>query len=126
MNGSASRPCSATMNGTLCAIRAATKATSRDRRSSLATTTLHFADLAAERAAASFGRRSRASAPLPVSASTKLGDDRERFGLGEALNSGALRIDAKAEALLSLRRNPQYATTRSMFKGHTTVCLWSG
>ena len=31
------------MNGTFCAIRPATKATSRDRRSSLATTTLHFA-----------------------------------------------------------------------------------
>jgi len=34
MNGSASRPNSATMNGTRCAIRPATKATSRESRSS--------------------------------------------------------------------------------------------
>ena len=34
MNGSASRPSSATMNGTHCAIRPATNGTSRDSRSS--------------------------------------------------------------------------------------------
>jgi len=37
---------------------------------SLATATLHFAAFAAASAAASCGRLSRASAPLPVSAST--------------------------------------------------------
>jgi hypothetical protein len=47
MNGSASRPSSATMKGTRWAIRPATKATSGERRSSLATTTLHFAAFAA-------------------------------------------------------------------------------
>ena len=69
MNGSASRPSSATMNGTRCTIRPATNATSRERRSSFETTTEHLFARAALRAAASFGRRSRASAPLPVSAS---------------------------------------------------------
>jgi hypothetical protein len=52
MNGSASRPSSATMNGTRWAIRPTTKATSRESRSSLATTTLHFAAFAALKAAA--------------------------------------------------------------------------
>jgi hypothetical protein len=70
MKGSASRPNSATMNGTRWAIRPATKATSRDNRSSLATTTLHFLLFAAARAAASCGRLSSASAPLPLSNST--------------------------------------------------------
>jgi hypothetical protein len=51
INGSASRPSSATMKGTRCAIRPATKATSRESRSSLATTTLHFAVFAAAKAA---------------------------------------------------------------------------
>jgi hypothetical protein len=70
MKGSASRPSSATMNGTRCAISPATKATSRDRRSSLETRTQHLAAFAWARAAASCGRRSIASAPSPVSAST--------------------------------------------------------
>jgi hypothetical protein len=56
--------------GTRWAIKPATKATSRESRSNLATTTGHFFTRAAFRAAASWGRRSRASAPLPVSAST--------------------------------------------------------
>ena len=43
MNGSASDPSSATMNGTRWAIRPAMNATSRERRSSLATSTGHFA-----------------------------------------------------------------------------------
>src|SRR5258707_14541031 len=70
MKGSASAPSSATMKGTRRAIRPATKATSRDRRSSLATTTLHFAAFAAASAAASWGRLSKASAPFPGLAST--------------------------------------------------------
>jgi len=52
------------------AMRLAMKATSRESLSSLATTTGHFARRARSRAAASFGRRSRASWPLPVSIST--------------------------------------------------------
>src|SRR5271165_1771825 len=70
MNGSASAPSSATMNGTRCAIRPEMNATSRDRRHSLATTTAALPLRACASAAASFGRRSRASAPLPVSTST--------------------------------------------------------
>jgi hypothetical protein len=58
------------MKGTRWAIRPATNATSRESRSSLATTTLHFAAFAVARAAASWGRLSRASKPFPVSAST--------------------------------------------------------
>src|SRR6476659_10148598 len=53
MNGSASAPSSATMNGTRCAIRAAMKATSRERRSSLATRIGHFSRRAVASAAAS-------------------------------------------------------------------------
>jgi hypothetical protein len=49
--------------------RPAMKATSRDSRSSFATMTGHLPVLPAESAAASCGRRSRASAPLPVSTS---------------------------------------------------------
>ena len=67
MNGSASRPSSATMKGTLCAIKPETNATSRESRSSSETTMLHFALLAAAKAAANCGRLSSASAPFPVS-----------------------------------------------------------
>ena len=70
MKGSASRPSSATMKGTRCAISPDTNATSRESLSSLETTTQHLALRAAARAAASCGRRSSASVPLPVSAST--------------------------------------------------------
>src|SRR5215216_6527042 len=54
MNGSASRPSSATMNGTRCAISPETNATSRDSRSSLATRTLHLAFRAAARAVSGY------------------------------------------------------------------------
>lgn len=69
MNGSASAPSSAATKGTHCAIRPEMKATSRERRSSFATTTGHLLCRAEARAAASRGRRSGASAPLPVSTS---------------------------------------------------------
>ena len=57
------------MNGTRCDIRPAMKATSRLRRSSLATATWHLSFFAAFNAAFNSGRRSRASEPLPVSTS---------------------------------------------------------
>jgi hypothetical protein len=60
---SACAPSSATIKGTRWAMRPATKATSRERRSSLATTTGHFFTRASANAAASCGRRSSASAP---------------------------------------------------------------
>src|ERR1700719_3266973 len=63
MNGSASAPSSATMNGTREALKTEMKATSRDRRQSFATTTGAFALRAFASAAANCGRRSRASAP---------------------------------------------------------------
>jgi hypothetical protein len=55
--------------GTRCAINPLMKRTSRDKRSSFATTTEHFAVRARASAAASSGRRSSASAALPVSIS---------------------------------------------------------
>jgi hypothetical protein len=61
MKGSASRPSSATMNGTRCAINPATNATSRESLSSFETRTLHLALRAADNAAASWGLRSSAS-----------------------------------------------------------------
>src|SRR5215213_6259992 len=100
MKGSASRPSSATMNGTRCAIRPATNATSRESRSSFDTTTQHLALLAAARAAASCGRRSSASAPLPVSALDVLGDDLDILGFGEPGDRRALRLDPEPRALL--------------------------
>jgi hypothetical protein len=57
-------------NGARWAIKFAMNATSRDKRSSLATTTGHLRRRASASAAASTGRRSSASAPLPVSTST--------------------------------------------------------
>jgi hypothetical protein len=70
MKGSASRPNSATMNGTRCAIRPATKATSRESRSSFDTNTLHFALLAAASAASELRPPIEGVRALPVSAST--------------------------------------------------------
>ena len=72
-NGSTSEPRSATRNGVLCAIKPLMKCTSRESLSSFETATGHALPLrrASARAAASCGRRSRASAPLPVSISTR-------------------------------------------------------
>jgi hypothetical protein len=64
--GSVCRPRAVTTNSTRCAIRPEMKCTSRERRSSFATIT---GARAALRAAASPGRCSSASEPLPVSAS---------------------------------------------------------
>ena len=105
MNGSASRPSSATMNGTRWAIRPATNATSRDSRSSLDTTTLHLAFRAAANAAASCGRRSRASAPFPVSASVYSLMMVRPSACREALDGRPLGFYAEARALLSLGGN---------------------
>src|ERR1700730_16297583 len=63
MKGSTSAPSSATTNGTRSAIKPETKWTSRLSRSSLATEIGHLRRRASARAAASCGRRSRASAP---------------------------------------------------------------
>ena len=65
-------------------------------RSSLATTTEHLAERAAARAAANCGRRSSASAPLPLSASIYSPMTSSPFGEGEPLDRGALRLKAQA------------------------------
>jgi hypothetical protein len=57
--------------GTRCAMSPDMKATSRESRSSLATMIGHLRLRAAASAAASCRRRSSASEPLPLSASTK-------------------------------------------------------
>src|SRR4051812_29052749 len=102
MKGSASRPSSATMNGTRCAMRPATNATSRDSRSSFETRTLHLAVRAAARAAASWGlgasvERIGALAGLGLD---ELGDEGEAFSFREPGNGRALRFDTEPGALL--------------------------
>jgi hypothetical protein len=69
-NGSTSLPNSVTIKGTLWAISPEMKCTSRLSRSSLDTITGPPAFFAALMAAANWGRRSRASAPLPLSCSS--------------------------------------------------------
>ena len=107
MNGSASRPSSATMKGTRWAIRPATKATSRERRSSLATTTLHFASLCGGQG----GRQLRAPVqgvgPLPGFGFDEFGGYVEGFRSSKAVDCGPLGLDAQAGAMLALRRNPK-------------------
>ena len=80
-------------------------ATSRLSRSSLATTTSHLAFLAAVSAAFSCGRRSSASAPLPVSTSVNSAMMLEALGLGKAGDGLALRFQAEAGAALLLGRD---------------------
>jgi hypothetical protein len=79
------------MNGTLCAMRPAMKATSRDKRSSLATTG-HLPDLPAASAAASRGRRSGAP--------TCSGDQVVTFGLREPGDGSPLRLDPEPRSAL--------------------------
>ena len=67
------------------------KCTSRDSRSSLATTTEHFPLASVGEGSASCGRRSSASEPLPVSTST-CSATIETLGLGEPGERGALRF----------------------------------
>ena len=88
MNGSASRPSSATMNGTRCAIRPATKATSRDSRSSLETRTQHFAALAAGQGGGELRPAVERVGALAGLGLDELGDDREALGFGEARDGG--------------------------------------
>ena len=88
-NGSTSRPSSVTMNGTRCAIRPEMKCTSRDSRSSLETDHRAPSLRAALMAAASCGRRSSASAPLPVSLSSNV--------------AAILKPSAAAKALMASR-----------------------
>jgi hypothetical protein len=102
MNGSASRPSSATMNGTRCAIRPATKATSRDRRSSFETKTQHFAALAQARGGRELWPPVDRVGALAGLGLDELGDDRDAFGLGEAGDGRALRLDPEPRALLLL------------------------
>ena len=100
MNGSASRPSSATMNGTRCAIRPDTNATSRESRSSLETRTQHLAVRAgAERGCELRPPIERVGA-LAGFGLDVLGDDGDALGLGEAGDGRALRLDAEARALL--------------------------
>jgi len=76
-----------------------------------------LADRAAAKAAASFGRRSRASVPLPVSTSVELGDECEFLGLGEAGQGGLLGLDAEAGAALALGRDPIVGTNGDGLSG---------
>ena len=63
--------------------------------------------LAACSAAASCGRRSRASLPLPVSTSTCSAGDREPVGGGERLDRLPLRLEPEPAPALLRRAHPQ-------------------
>src|SRR4051812_23937593 len=99
MNGSASEPSSATMNGTRWAIRPEMKATSRDSRSSFETITGHLAARAAASAVANWGRRSRASAPFACLRFDVFGDEVDLLDLCEPDDGGALGFDPEARAM---------------------------
>jgi hypothetical protein len=102
MNGSVSAPSSDTMNGTLCAISPEMKCTSRDSRSSLDTMTGPPAFFAALIAAASFGRRASASAPLPLSCSVNRSASLKPSALAKRLDGVRLRGPAVAALGLTL------------------------
>ena len=86
--------------------QAGNECTLRDSRSSLATQTAGSCLRAALSAAASLGRRSRASAPLPVSISVNSPMILETLILGKASHGLLLRFKAKARATLFLGADP--------------------
>ena len=100
MKGSASRPSSATMKGTRCAISPETNATSRESRSSLETST------AASRFAGGCESRRELRSPierigaLAAFSFDVFGNDGEVFGFGEARDRRALGLDAEAGSVL--------------------------
>src|SRR5438045_2916393 len=98
MNGSASAPSSATTNDTRCAMSPEMNATSRDSRSSLATMTGHLPARLAASAAASWGRRSRASTPLPGLDLNELRGEHEAFRVGKPGGGSQLNFDAEPRA----------------------------
>ena len=98
MNGSASAPSSATMNGVLWVIRPEMKWTSRLSRSSLATMIGALCLLGAAERRGELRPPVERVAPLPVSTSVKVSTQAEALGLGEAGERGLLRLEAKARA----------------------------
>ena len=89
-------PSSATMNGTRCAIRPAMKATSRDRRSSLATTTGHFAVRRCRERGGKLRPAIQGVGSLARFDLDELGDLGEVFALCEPCDGGSLRLNAEA------------------------------
>ena len=119
MNGSASAPSSATMNGTRCAIRPAMNATSRESRSSLATMTGAFACLACASARGELRpalERVGALAGLDLDV---LGDQLEALGLANLAIGRSLRLQAEAAPALALvePEDTQLRGARSAFGG---------
>ena len=96
-------PNAVTRKGTRCTIRLAMNATSRDKRSSFATATWHFAFFAAFSAARSCGLRSSASLPLPVSTSVNSAKISKPSASANATTARRCACEAKA-ALALLRR----------------------
>jgi hypothetical protein len=93
------------MNGTRWAISPATKATSRESRSSFETKTAAFGDLCG-------GQRRRELRPAieGISALARFGldifaDDGEALGLGKARNGGELGFNPESRAVLLLCRD---------------------
>ena len=103
MKGSASRPSSATIKGTRCAISPETNATSRESLSSLEITTQHLALRGC--------RQGRGKLRPPIErigafagfGLDKFPDDCDPLGFAEAGDGGALGFDAQARAMLLLR-----------------------
>jgi hypothetical protein len=104
------------MNGTRRAIRSEMNATSRDSRSSFATTTDALAFFAKAGAAVE-----RVGA-LPGFDLDELGEDFAAFRLGEAGERRALRFDPQAGLTLTYRRDPDVADNlRHWF----VPCVWT-
>jgi hypothetical protein len=78
----------------------------RESLSSLETTTQHLALRAAAKAAASCGRRSSASKPLPVSASTNSPMIVILSASPKRVHGSPLRLDPEPGAMLSLSGYP--------------------
>ena len=102
MNGPASRPSSATMKGTRCAISPDTNATSRESRSSLETSTLHLAGPRSSQRGCKLRPAIERVSPLPCFSFDELGNDRQVFGFSEADDRCSLGFHPEARAVLLL------------------------
>ncbi len=122
MKGSTSRASSATMNRTRWAIRPATKATSRDNRSSLATTTLHFSCLRRRQGSCQLRTPFQRVGPFATFEFDEFSRNGHSLRRGKLFDCGPLRIDPRPVRCCCRVETLRYAITCSMTKGHTTVC----
>jgi hypothetical protein len=107
MKGSASRPSSATMKGTRCAMSPDTNATSRESLSSLETSTLHLGPAGCSQGCGKLRPPIERVEALAGFGLYELLDDRDARGFAEAGEGCPLGLDPKPGAMLSLRGDPE-------------------